>query len=270
LKEQLAGIPAHVRQDPLAGAALKEADSAVSSATMVQEKATIRVQLNTNTAVLAGLVLPAMQKTRVGAQRMQSANNLKQLALAMHNYNATHGHLPPDAIRDGASKALLSWRVAILPYIEQEELYKEFKLDEPWDSEHNKKLVAQMPRTYELPGKKAEPGHTFYCVFTGQGSLFDGQKPSKLQTIVDGTSNTFLAVEAAASVLWTKPDDLPFDASKPLPKLGGFFKDGYNVLICDGSVRFVSQNADEKVLKLFIQPADLTPVNYSDLDVKKK
>jgi RNA polymerase sigma factor (sigma-70 family) len=212
----------------------------------------------------------AADRATEAANRARSQNNLKQIGLAFHSYHDTTNAFPTGAIYSKDGKPLLSWRVAILPYLDQDALFKSFKLDEPWDSEHNKKLVAQMPRTYELPGKKAEPGHTFYCVFTGQGSLFDGQKPSKLQTIVDGTSNTFLAVEAAASVLWTKPDDLPFDASKPLPKLGGFFKDGYNVLICDGSVRFISQNADEKVLKLFIQPADLTPVNYSDLDVKKK
>jgi hypothetical protein len=251
LKEQLAGIPAHVRQDPLAGAALKEADSAVSSATMVQEKATIRVQLNTNTAVLAGLVLPAMQKTRVGAQRMQSANNLKQLALAMHNYNATHGHLPPDAIRDGASKALLSWRVAILPYIEQEELYKEFKLDEPWDSEHNKKLIARMPPLFApLNAKPKDPHSTFYQVLTGPTTVFEGPGGAKFQDIVDGTSNTLLIVEAAEAAPWTKPADVSYDPNKAAPKLGGVeFPDGFWGAFCDGSVRFLRKDLDERTLR---------------------
>jgi len=251
LKEQLAGVPAHVRQDPLAGAALKEADSAVSSATMVQEKATIRVHLNTNTAVLAGLVLPAMQKTREGAQRMQSANNLKQLALAMHNYNATHGHLPADAIRDGAGKALLSWRVAILPYLEQEELYKEFKLDEPWDSEHNRKLIARMPPLFApVHSKPKDPHSTFYQVLTGPTTVFESPEGAKFQDIVDGTSNTLLIVEAADAAPWTKPADVAYDPNKAAPKLGGVeFADGFWAALCDGSVRFLRKDLDERTLR---------------------
>ena len=86
------------------------------------------------------------------AERARSMNNLRQLMLALHNYHDAHGHFPTD-IRDKDGKPLLSWRVHILPYIEQENLYRQFKLDEPWDSEHNKKLVKSMPKVFAVRGR---------------------------------------------------------------------------------------------------------------------
>src|SRR5262249_40256468 len=126
------------------------------------------------TAAVAGsMFAPAVGKLKEGAVRAQSANNLKQIGLALHNYHDTMGNFPPAAIVDEQGNRLLSWRVAILPYIEQVELYKQFKLDEPWDSDHNKKLIAKMPKTYALPNKMSKPGETHYRVFVGNGALFD-------------------------------------------------------------------------------------------------
>jgi len=105
------------------------------------------------------------------AQRQRSLNNLKRIALAFHNYNEATGHLPGD-IQDKDGKALLSWRVAILPYVGQEDLYKQFKLDQPWDSEHNLKLLSKIPTTY-LAGIEPEAAtHTYYQVFAGPGTPF--------------------------------------------------------------------------------------------------
>jgi RNA polymerase sigma factor (sigma-70 family) len=95
---------------------------------------------------------PAAQHPNASpAQRARSMNNLKQILLAMHNYHDANGNMPHD-ITDKDGKPMLSWRVAILPYIEQDNLFKQFKLDEPWDSDHNKKLLALMPSTYRTPG----------------------------------------------------------------------------------------------------------------------
>jgi hypothetical protein len=107
--------------------------------------------------VLAGLgallaCLQAVASAKDGEDnaedRKKSENNLKQLALAMHNYHDVNGRFPPAASRGADDKPLLSWRVMILPYLEQEALYKEFNMDEPWDSEQNKKLLAKMPDIY--------------------------------------------------------------------------------------------------------------------------
>lgn len=105
------------------------------------------------------------------AQRQRSLKNLKQILLAMHNYNDTYGHLPAN-ICDKDGKPLLSWRVAILPFLEQEALYKQFRLEQPWDSEHNLKLLAKMPPVYRVGFEPKESTHTYYQVFAGPGTPF--------------------------------------------------------------------------------------------------
>jgi hypothetical protein len=201
----------------------------------------------------AGLFLPAVQKVREASTRVQSQNNLKQMGLAMHNYHDINGHFPAAAICDKAGKPLLSWRVAILPYIEQANLYQQFHLDEPWDSKHNVKLLEQMPAIYAVPGpRKAGDTKTCYRVLVGQHAMFELDKGRRLADITDGTSNTIMIVEAAESVPWTKPEGLPFNPEKPLPKLGHFFKDGFNAVFADGSVHFLRHDVQEGILRALI------------------
>ena len=211
--------------------------------------------------VSAGVGLPAVQKVRNAAARMQSMNNLKQIGIAMHGYHDTYGTFPPAAICDKKGKKLLSWRVAILPYIEQANLYRQFKLDEPWDSEHNKKLSEVAVKTYldpraDLPGDKLN--HTHYKLFVGGGSPFDTLQSRKIQTISDGTSNTVMVVAAGDPVPWAKPDDFEFDPKKDLPDLRKPFGD-LMAAFCDGSVRVIQPDAVkdfDMVMKLLIQADD--------------
>lgn len=203
---------------------------------------------------------PDREKTKATADRMKSANNLKQIAIAMHTYHVDKNALPAAAVYDANGKPLLSWRVMILPYIEQQALYQQFKLNEPWDSAHNKKLLDVMPKLYAPVGVKTDKPHmTFYQVFVGAGTAFEGKEGSRLQDIRDGTSNTILAVEAGEPVIWTKPDDLTYQADKPLPKLGGLFKEGFNAMYGDGSVRFIKRQFDEKRMRLAIIRNDGVP-----------
>lgn len=207
-------------------------------------------------AVGIGLLVPAVQKVREAASRAQDANNLKQMALAMHNYASAYRGFPAAAICDPNGKPLLSWRVAILPYIEQDNLYKQFKLDEPWDSEHNKKLIPMMPQIYAIPGAPGKPGETHYRVFVGGGALFDLDKKVTFAQIADGTSNTLMIVEAAGSVTWTKPEELTYDAKKPLPKFyAGHSGGGFQAALADGSVRTISPNVMEATLRAAITRA---------------
>jgi hypothetical protein len=207
----------------------------------------------------------AWPKTRP-ADRRTSTNNLKLIALAFHNAHDTYGAMPAAAITDAKGKALLSWRVALLPFLEEGKLYKEFKLDEPWDSKHNKKLLARIPRVYAPPisGKPAKPNTTYYQVFTGPAAPFNPSAVRRLPSITlgpriasftDGTSNTFLVVEAGEPVPWTRPADLAYDAKKPVPKLGGLFPEGFHVAMADGSVRFLGRKIEDKVLRALITPA---------------
>ena len=190
--------------------------------------------------------------------REQSVNNLKEIGLAIYNFHDQSGSLPAHAIysKDGKTP-LLSWRVVILPYLGQAKLYEEFKRDEPWDSAHNKKLIAKMPKTYAMAGAtKAKDGETYYQVVIGPDTLFRGSKKMKLQDVTDGTSNTLLVAEAKAPVVWTRPSDLslPKDKDARLP-VGGLFTNGFNVLLCDGSVRFLPHNIPVAKFRALITPA---------------
>ncbi|HEX3152886.1 MAG TPA: DUF1559 domain-containing protein [Gemmataceae bacterium] len=184
----------------------------------------------------------------------KSSNNLKQFALAFHNFSDANKELPANQMsKDG--KPLLSWRVQILPYIEQDELYKQFKLDEPWDSPNNKKLIDKIPAIYVPLRGKAEKGQTFYQVFGGKHGLFPPGFKYSLATIPDGTSNTFMIAEAGKPVIWTKPDDMVFDG-KTVPELGGMFDGKFHAAMGDGSVMRFRKNADQDTLKMLIDPAD--------------
>ena len=196
---------------------------------------------------------PPRSPAKLAADRMQSENNLISIGRALHNYHDSSGKLPAQAIYSKDGKPLLSWRVAILPFIEQENLYRKFKLDEPWDSEHNIKLLAQMPKIYAPPGIKTKKPHsTYYRVFNGPDTIFGGKDGRKFADVTDGLSNTILVVEAGQAVPWTKPEELAYDANKRLPKLGGIFDGDFNLLLADASSRFVRRGFDEKMLRAMI------------------
>ena len=221
-------------------------------------------------ALSAGLMLPAVQKVRFAASRSVATNNMKQIGLAMHNYADTFNGFPPAAIVDKKGKKLLSWRVAILPYIEQNALYRQFKLDEPWDSEHNLKLSKIIPKVYvdpRLPGPTAAgEGKTYYKLLVGKDATFDWVKSRKFPEITDGTSNTIMVVAAGDPVIWSKPDDIEFDAEKPAPDLSKPFKD-LIMTFCDGSVRTFAADhfkTREKTLKALITAAGGEPVNADE------
>ena len=207
--------------------------------------------------VLVGLMLPAVQSAREAARRAQCVNNFKQIGLAMHNYHDTTGAFPrPGTDKDG--KPLLSWRVAILPYLEQQALYQKFHLDEPWDSPHNKALINEMPPVFACPSRVNQPGMTTYRGFLGKGAFFEEGQATGIANITDGTSNTIMVVEATEAVPWTKPDsDLPFDpAARPsLYGAGSPHPGGFNALFCDGSVRFIKNSVAVQVFKFLITKA---------------
>jgi hypothetical protein len=235
---------------------------------------------------LLNVLVPAVQAARISAGRSQSMNHLKQIGLAMHNYHDTHGRLPPQSIRGKDGKPLLSWRVAILPFLSADPLYKEFRLDEPWDSEHNKKLIERMPPVLASPhlgDALRAKGMTSYLVplskppvavvtkpdgpeAAGGGAaaqmIFDDPLGATFSKITDGTSNTIMAVEVhpSAAVIWTKPDDLVIDEPEPLKALRNQPNNGFSAVFCDGSVRFISNNVDLKTFRHLLQMNDGNPV----------
>jgi hypothetical protein len=173
----------------------------------------------------------------------------------MHNYESTHGHLPPAVVYGENDRPLHSWRVLILPFIEQQDLYDQFKLDEPWDSQHNIQLLSKMPSAFEAPGSKRSklPAyHTIHHVFVGKGAAFEGKQGLKLAELNDGLSNTILIVEAGEPVPWTKPEEISFDPNQPVPELRCLFKDGFRVAMGDGAVFWVKKNPNAEKLRAAI------------------
>ena len=209
--------------------------------------------VNLSLTVAAAVIKPQIMMIRESARRSQCTNNEKQIALAMHNYLSAYGAFPAAYVASPEGKPLLSWRVLILPFLEQKELYDEFHLNEPWDSPHNKALIAKMPKTYVCPSadpKLAAEGKTAYLTPRAKESVFPGAMGVKIAEITDGTSNTILVVDAADSkaVTWTKPDDWETTEKDPWNGLLGHHLDGINACFADGAVRFLKMSIDPTML----------------------
>jgi hypothetical protein len=205
-------------------------------------------------ALLGNMNLPGVQGP---AKRMKGSNNLKQIALAFHNYaSANGGRLPSDILDPKTKRPLLSWRVALLPYLEQDALYKEFRLNEAWNSPHNIRLQSRMPQVFAHP---LRPGGSMtpYQLFTGPNTLYpNGQPKFPLMAIPDGTSNTILVVHSNRMRSWTEPGDLAYQPNVS-PKLFLEVVEGaYQVCLADGSARAVKPTVSDQSLHNAINPAD--------------
>ena len=203
-----------------------------------------RLTLKLSEEQASALLRPLAREAKLSAARERSSKNLTAIALAMHTYADTNKRMFPTAASyDKQGRPLLSWRVAILPFVEQTNLYNQFKLNEPWDSPHNKKLVAQMPPVYRSPfSRKGDEGKTIYLAPVGKDTAFPGRQALTLpKDFPDGTSNTILIVEAtdARAVPWTKPDDLPYDPKEPLAGLVTRDRDFFLAAFADGTVHTV-------------------------------
>ena len=230
------------------------------------------INVGASAPVAVALLLPAVQQARESARRMQSGNNLKQLGLAMHMHHDTYKALPAAHSLTKDGKPALSWRVHVLPFIEQQRLYDQFHLDEPWDSEHNKKLIDKMPPTYRDPRSRAGEGMTTYLAVTGKrGAIVAPAESEKgkpipkgdsFAEITDGTSNTIMIVEASdeRATIWTKPDDYEPDPKDPLKGLLNRGAAGFQAAFCDGSVHFLSKSIDLETLRRLYMRNDGQPI----------
>ncbi len=205
-------------------------------------------------AVPVSLLIWAIDKAIDDVERSGDAH--LQVAVAFHMYHDQHGHFPPAAVHGLDGTPLYSWRVLILPWIEEGELYKEFHLDEPWDSPHNIRLLPKMPLLYEPPGRKAQllpPYHTVCHVFVGKRTAFEGPHGLNLQAdFPDGMSRTILLVDAGKPSPWTKPEELPYSSDGPLPDLEGIFPDGFWACMVDGGRRWVKRETSEATIRALI------------------
>ncbi len=214
-------------------------------------------------AVLAGVLAvsvavlspPPVHAPREADLKTASVINLQKIAQAiLSDARASDPKHPdgrrflPQAIFDRKGKPLLSWRVRILRHLDQGDLYHQFHLDEPWDSEHNKKLIADMPEVYRNPSSKAPPGWTTYLAICGKGLMFAGTEGRKMSDITDGTDHTLMLVEANddRAVPWTKPEDWECDPEHPLAGLGEAHPDGFCAVMAGGGVQFYPKSFNPK------------------------
>lgn len=261
--DALAQLPVVQQAVPQAGELLKLLTPTVQdkrlTVTMTEDAQTLQ-------AVSKPLVA-AITAARQSARQAQSINNLKQIGLAMHIYYDKHKRFPPAANYDASGKPLLSWRVHILPFLDQQALYNQFKLDEPWDSEHNKKLAETIPVQYRDPAAGLKPGLTTYLVPTGEGTVFGGKESLQMADIRDGTSNTIMVVNVISdrAVIWTKPEDLEVKEAAPLTGLVSDARKQFETTFCDGSVRKLSNTIDPKILWLLFQANDHQPIDYDQI-----
>jgi hypothetical protein len=193
--------------------------------------------------------------------------DLKSIGLALQNYHEAFGGLPPVVVTSKDGQPLYSWRVLLLPFLEQQYLYSQFKLDEPWDGPHNKHFLEKMPRFFGNPwGEQPGDGRgmTRFQVFVGPGTSFE-RDGLTWGDFPDGLANTILVVQAAEPVPWTKPVDLAYDPEKPLPPLGGVFtkpvhflcyeinrRPGFTACFADGSARFIPSSTDERTVRALV------------------
>jgi hypothetical protein len=181
-------------------------------------------------------------------------DSLVKLTLAMHEYHEKHGRLPPAVVTSKEGVPLLSWRVLLLPHMGEGALFQQFKLDEPWDSPHNIRLLDHMPRVF-CPMECGLPPHTTpFQVFVGEGTAFEGREGLPFRPDFTGRmSDTILIAESANPIPWTKPEDIRYDPGQPLPKLGGaFFKNRLHLALLDAGVRTFRKNLDEATLRAAI------------------
>jgi len=201
------------------------------------------------------MILSGSPGAREAPPRMQCTNNMKQIALAMHNYAQVNRCFPPAYVADKNGKPLYSWRVLLLPYIDCS--FGQYRLDEPWDSPNNRKISETATRIFQCPSSNHPSGDstTDYMMVVGKHTFSDGPRGRKLAEFTDGLSNTIMIVEVADSgVNWAEPKDLEFDKidfqinGPKKPGIGSHHANGCNIGFDDASVSYMPNSvAPEKI-----------------------
>jgi prepilin-type processing-associated H-X9-DG protein len=212
------------------------------------------------TLLLSGLLLfllPAMQPTRTITSRSECQNNLKQVGLALQNYHDKYGRFPPAVVYDANGKPMHSWRTLILPEIEEGPLFQQYRMDEPWDSPHNKKVTQAQIQCFQCPDdKNVGKFDTSYVALIGPDSVWSGEDGAKGSEVTDGTAQTMVVIEMKNSgIHWAEPRDLDLDAlptkfnKRKLGEMLSPHKHGVITVYADGHVEVIPFDATVEDLK---------------------
>lgn len=206
--------------------------------------------------IFLGLTLPAVGAAREAARRMQCSNNIKQIALALHNYHDIHNSLPPAYTVDAQGRPLHSWRTLILPFLEERELYSQIDLSKPWDDPVNQAAAETAVPSYRCPTVDINPTQTTYVAVVHPSGMFTGSASVEFDDVIDGTSHTIMVVEADRdlAVHWMSPEDIDLPAFTRIgvaPDSGGH-PGGRNIGLGDGAVRFLPASVDAEVREALV------------------
>lgn len=197
-------------------------------------------------ATLLALVPPWLLRERENARRQVCQDNLRRITAALLQYEARHGRLPPANLADEQGHPLHSWRVLILPFLDQQELYEKYSFDEAWDGPHNRQLAARMPDVYRCPAASFGAPATSYSLVTGPGLESDADRSRQTGEIAEavGRNHKILVLEnPAAQINWMEPRD----PSPALAEPGSAHSAVIHAGFADGHVRALSTSIARKV-----------------------
>lgn len=197
---------------------------------------------------------------------------LRQIGISLHNYHDDYGCFPPACMADKNGRPMHSWRVLLLPYMEERALYDKYRFDEPWDGPNNRKLAGQIVQAYSGAADHAGPKdtETDYVAVVGPGTMWPGEKSIALGDIADGAGNVIAVVEVRNSgIHWMEPRDLHVLQMAPTinaPHGQGLSSEhsGANVATADGRVRLLPDSTPADMLRSWINIDDGTLKKLSD------
>ncbi len=213
---------------------------------------------------------PVLPTKEALEKRHESVARARLIALAMVNYSAPRGQgkpwaeqgVPPAIVMGPDGKTPHSWRVELLPHLDQKALYDQYRMNEPWDSENNKKVLAQMPDVFRSPYDDPKSTNSAFYVLVGPGTMFEGSKGITWGQVSDGVPSTILVVEAKRNIPWTKPEDISFDPKKPL-EVGGFEKGHFSAGFADAHGNRFNTERVKHQLKWLIQRNDGQSIDWT-------
>jgi hypothetical protein len=196
------------------------------------------------------------EQNQAKAAAASSMNKVKNIATALLAYHKDKGKFPPAATLSKEGKPLLSWRVQILPYLGHNFLYKQFRQNEPWDSEHNKKFIRRIPPSFRETQDDLNKGTTPFQAPVGIATLFNpgGTGTNSIQ-IINELSNTIMLVKVPEdkTAIWTKPEDWEIDISLPAKDLLKGFSNAIVFACADGEVKAIPlKEAEEKIKSMLV------------------